>query len=161
VTSRKTFKGRHRYEIPANRAQEFGTYTAAWQDAGIMPEILQSQPTATQSGQQRTSTGAMMEFLGGEIGRSLPFHSDATTKEIPLPDDFDAWALPEISPQAMADIDRLIAETTVAQAGPANAAAVGAEIHADLAMEDLRFEDLDMDFDGVFDFPIDESFRAA
>ena len=154
-------KGRHRYEIPANRAREFETYTAAWQDAGIMPEILQSGATATQSGQQRTSTGAMMEFLGGEIGRSLPFQSDVTTKEIPLPDDFDAWALPEISPQAMADIDRLIAETAIAQADPSNVAAAGDEVPADFAMEDLRFEDLDMDFDGVFDFPVDESFGAA
>jgi len=76
----------HKFVLPADRARQFATTTGAWQDAGIMPEAINTADLSFPSIDQpdKTSTGAMMEFLGGNIGAELNFAQDALTSEIPL-----------------------------------------------------------------------------
>lgn len=77
---------RHKYVLPADRAKQFATTTPAWQDAGMMPEAINTADLSFPSidDQDKTSTGAMMEFLGGNIGGDLNFAQDAITSDIPL-----------------------------------------------------------------------------
>ena len=127
-----------------------------------MPDPV-STATAGFEPQQSITTGAMMEFLGGDIGQSLPFSSDAATSSIPLPTDCD-WMMSEDPVQEAAinyDIDRLIAETTEAQSGqnltadvfPISTAEV--DVPTDLAMEDFNFDDI------VFDMPMDDTVEQS
>ena len=161
--TKKSYLQRHRYELPKHRAQQFATITGAWEDSGLMPE-----PVTTSIGHmdpQSTTTGAMMEFLGGDVGHDLPFITDAQTSTIPLETDFN-WAIPASTDDEAAminDVDRLIAETTAAQAQQSitadttSAMFPSATMPNDLMMEDINF-DIDMDFEGVFDMPMDETF---
>ncbi|TKA82574.1 hypothetical protein B0A55_01212 [Friedmanniomyces simplex] len=110
---------RHRLELPPDEARRFATTTAAWVDSGVMPEPLHTeyqQPTI--ANQTSISTGAMMEFLGNDLGSYLPFSSDANTSNIPLPtaagntDWMDIEGVPLDDPTFMNDLDDLIAATT-------------------------------------------------
>ena len=167
VNGKKPYLQRHRYELPKNRAQRFATTTGAWQDSGTMPEpVTTSAPSVDL---QDTSTGAMMEFLGGDIGKNLPFSSDAQTSRIPLDPDF-SWAVPTTAAEEAAmihDVDQLIAETTAAQsqqpttANSFSDATTSGDLPTDFGMDVFDF-DMDMDFDeGAFDMPMDETFGQA
>jgi hypothetical protein len=107
----------------------------------------------------------MMEFLGPDLGRTLPFSADPETSTIPIGSGLD-WNLPTSGVDEatiMEDVDRLIAETTLSQSQPPisadtfSAMTILPDIQHDLAMNDLDF-DMEMDFDGVFDMPMDETF---
>ena len=162
TAAKKPYLQRHQYQLPAHRAQQFATITGPWEDSGSMPAPL-STPSID-LGPHLTSTGAMMEFLGPDLGRALPFSTDEETSAIPIENDA-MWNLPtSAADQAMMeDVDRLIAETTLAQSQPPisadmfSAMTTSADIPHDLTMNDLDF-DMEMDFDGVFDMPMDETF---
>lgn len=152
---------RHRYALPLDRAPLFATTTPPWDDSGTMPAPY-STAAARIFHQEGTTTGAIAEFLGADITAHLPFAHAAATAPLPFaPAEDLSWAVPrtaEEERQLMADFDRLIAETTAAQAerGVMAPAEVGE------GMEGVRFEDaLEMDFDGVFDMPMDETFVPA
>jgi hypothetical protein len=161
--AKKPYMQRHRYQLPVHRAQQFATTTGPWEDSGSMPA-----PVSTASidlGPHITSTGAMMEFLGPDLGRTLPFSADPETSTIPIGSGLD-WNLPTSGVDEatiMEDVDRLIAETTLSQSQPPisadtfSAMTILPDIQHDLAMNDLDF-DMEMDFDGVFDMPMDETF---
>ncbi|KAK4569380.1 hypothetical protein LTR86_003143 [Recurvomyces mirabilis] len=182
---------RHRMELPPDRAQRFATVTGPWEDAGMMPDAIPgytapgvlsadlSLPTIEQANQ--VSTGAMMEFLGGEMGGHLPFSTDANTSTIPLM--VSASELGQID-WSMQDLDELVAATSTAP--PATATQLATAWHggssifaaqslvhsnsrsslptmiaeeslgADLVMEDLNFDD--MTFDAAYDLPLDDTF---
>ncbi|KAK5175769.1 uncharacterized protein LTR77_000909 [Saxophila tyrrhenica] len=158
-SQRDDYHPRHRYELPKERAQRFATTTGPWEHSGLMPPTISTAELANTP--NTTSTGAMMEFLGGEIGQHLPFSADPETALIPINNDFD-WAMPTTEAEEAAinrDIDRLIAETSGGQQQPAM---TGMEFPAmtgpdTTAMPDFNF-DMDMDFDGVFDMPMDDTF---
>lgn len=82
----RSYLPRHKYVLPEDRAKQFATTTGAWQDAGMMPEAINTADLSFPSIDQheRTSTGAMMEFLGGNVGAELGFARDAATSQIPL-----------------------------------------------------------------------------
>ncbi len=149
---------RHRYELPRERAQRFATTTGPWIDSGMMAPTITTAEDATAA--NTTSTGAMMEFLGGEIGQHLPFAAHPHTADIPLAD--PDWPMPTTAAEQEAinrDIEELIAETTVAQTQQSIAAEMSflETDYAD-AMETTDFDfDMEMDFDGIFDMP-DETF---
>ncbi|KAK4540460.1 hypothetical protein LTR36_009206 [Oleoguttula mirabilis] len=135
--SGKAHLRRHKLELPADRAQRFETTTPAWQDAGMMPPPM---PTATLGlGYGTTSTGAMMEFLGGDVGRNLPFSNDAATSRIALPPtvaqafdwNFDL-AAPVDDAEMLKDLDDLIAATSTA---PSGSTAASGEAVAPLLMD--------------------------
>ena len=161
--AKKPYTQRHRYRLPAHRAQQFATTTGPWEDSGSMPA-----PVSTASidlGPHITSTGAMMEFLGPDLGRTLPFSTDLETSTIPIGSDMN-WNLPTSAANDMAmmeDVDRLIAETTLSQLQPPISAGMfsvpttSADVTNDFTMNELDF-DMEMDFDGVFDMPMDETF---
>lgn len=171
TTFKKTVVPRHRYELPKERAARYETTTGAWEDSGTMPEAITtaSAPTSTTFaplGTPTTSTGAMMEFLGGNIGQHLPFSSDAETSRIPL-EDFQ-FMLPATAAEEEAlnrDLDLLIAQTTAPETQAMGAVAGGFDFDApmaiDVAMEDGMGFDVEMDFDGVFDMPLDETFDLS
>lgn len=158
VTPKKTYMQRHRYELPQDRAHRFATTTGPWQDSGMMPmPVSTSTPDIEQN---NTTTGAMMEFLGGDVGHSLPFSSDVATSTIRMPPTLD-WSMPTDPSQDAAvnfDIERLIAETTESQSQhnlTADAFTIPTtemDLPNDLAMEDLNFDDI------IFDMPMDDTF---
>lgn len=161
--AKRPFVPRHRYQLPARRAQQFATTTGPWEDSGSMPAPIST--ASIDLGPNITSTGAMMEFLGPELGGTLPFSTDAETSTIPITSNFN-WDLPTSTADEaamMQDVDRLIAETTLPQSDePVSAEMFGgmtssADATADLTMNDVNF-DMDFDFDGVFDMPMDETF---
>ena len=127
-----------------------------------MPELMSTGALEAQS----TTTGAMMEFLGGDIGQYLPFGSDAATSTIPL-SDFD-WAIPTTAAEEAAlvsDVEKLIAETSPHQGQQAPATddlllptTRAQECSYDFTMEDPTFDEMELNFDGVFDMPMDETF---
>lgn len=154
-TNKKAFLQRHRYELPADRARLFATTTPAWTDSGSMPNIVPTTSTEARIfHQEGTTTGAIAEFLGGDLSGHLPFAADTATSAIATPpvDDL-AWAIPRTA-EELADFDRLIAESE--QTGRFVPAAEGEGI--DAVMEGMNFDELEMDFDGVFDMPVDETF---
>ncbi|KAK3706633.1 hypothetical protein LTR37_012642 [Vermiconidia calcicola] len=164
-TLRKPYLQRHRYELPKDRVQRFATTTKAWQDSGLMPDTITTVPAPAEG--QPTSTGAMMEFLGGDLGQDLPFSTHVETSQIPLAG-LD-WSLPnseQEEPAINRDIDKLIAETTAAQAQQSINAdlfapeATGQGLAGDPMMEDLDF-DMDLDFEGVFDMPMEDTFYPS
>lgn len=67
VSAWRGFLPRHKYQLPKNRAQCFETVTGPWQDSGKMPNPELTAPPSIEQ-PYHTSTGAMMEFLGGDIG---------------------------------------------------------------------------------------------
>lgn len=164
ASGKKPFLQRHRYQLPAHRAQQFATTTAPWEDSGSMPA-----PTSTASidlGPHITSTGAMMEFLGPELGQTLPFSSDEQSSTIPITSEFD-WTMPTTAAEEAAmlvDVDRLIAETTPPETqlplldGVFPDLTTSAHVPTGTAMDDFNF-DMDMDFDAIFDMPMDETFE--
>jgi hypothetical protein len=88
-TSTSPYLRRHRYELPPHRAQRFATVTPAWKDSGMMPPVTYTTSTPDLSlpgieNTQSTSTGAMMEFLGPNIGSGLEFAHSGTSEQIPL-----------------------------------------------------------------------------
>lgn len=166
AAGKKPYLQRHRYQLPAHRAQQFATTTGPWEDSGIMPEPLSM--VSIELGPHITSTGAMMEFLGPDLGRTLPFSTDLETSTIPIGSDLD-WNLPNSVAEEAAmieDVDRLIAETSLPQpqasipADTLSAITPSADLLNDLTMNDIDF-DMDMDFDGVFDMPMDETFGLS
>ncbi|KAI7705632.1 hypothetical protein KC353_g12762, partial [Hortaea werneckii] len=149
-----------------------------WPDSGEMPSVV-STASLQQPAETITSTGAMMEFLGPNLGSHLPFSADRTTSPIPSPHPEPAggqWdfglAEPAENDQMLKDLDDLIAATS-----GANAPAIQTETQApdatdhldtswmmedetlpplgadslpnDLVMDDLSFDDLT--FGGAFD----------
>lgn len=88
-TSTSPYFRRHRYELPPDRAQRFATVTPAWKESGLMPPPTFTGSTPNLSipsiaQPDTTSTGAMMEFLGPNVGAGLEFANDESTKQIPL-----------------------------------------------------------------------------
>lgn len=88
-TSTSPYLRRHRYELPPERAQRFATVTPAWKESGLMPPPTFTASTPDLSipsiaQPNTTSTGAMMEFLGPQVGADLSFANDAATQQIPL-----------------------------------------------------------------------------
>lgn len=171
---------RHKYELPKDRARLFATTTPAWEDAGMMPmPVHTTLPDISEMPTSTTSTGAMMEFLGGDIGAHLPFSTDALTSNIPLPEYTNAetdWQLPGGGTVSHEDMMDLI-KATSDEGGPVFSAGMvdldmdwtNAEMGTDLAtttmagvegtpaaMDDVNVDDLT--FDGVFDMPLDETF---
>lgn len=167
---KKVVMPRHRYQLPKERAARYQTTTGAWEDSGIMPTAVTtaSAPTATNIAPMdpsATSTGAMMEFLGGDIGQHLPFSSDVETSRIPLED--YQFMLPTTAAEDEVlnrDLDLLIAQTTAAETQQLATAAgtfdFGAPVTNDVALDGMDL-DFDMDFDGVFDMPLDETFDMS
>lgn len=164
-TKKPGYLPRHKYELPLERAQLFATTTPPWDDAGNMPPAMSTE--AKISHQEGTTTGAMTEFLGADMSGHLPFANDATTSNIPYSSAEDmSWAMPKTAEeerQLLADFDQLIAETTAAQAQqPTSAPAMDAFPMAngpvDMDMSGMNFDDFEMDFDSVFDMPMDETF---
>jgi hypothetical protein len=166
---------RHKMELPHERAQRFATVTGPWKDSGVIPATIDTQTMlpGTQFN-DRTSTGAMVEFLGGEIGAHLPFVSDAATSVIPLlpEDNCLDWQAGEAAPLddaiLMQDLDELIAATSTAPpamlsqlptAAPPPLAndglgfgtSSGDGFDTDLVMDDLDFDDVT--FGSAFDMP--------
>ncbi|EMD00787.1 hypothetical protein BAUCODRAFT_29157 [Baudoinia panamericana UAMH 10762] len=170
---KKQYLQRHKYELPQDRAARFETTTGAWQDSGMMPEPQRTLPVGGKSTPdieqtQSTTTGAMMEFLGGTVGGELPFSTDVSTSTIPLPllgannDWMAAEGLPTDDPAFMQELDEFIASTTaptiqsgyaLASSMPAFSAASGieqsmmlrtapADSTMDMAIEDLNFDDM-------------------
>lgn len=86
---RRTHMPRHRLQLSPERAQHFATVTEAWQESGMIPPPISTAQMAgivpATSTATNTTTGAMMEFLGGNIGGSLAFSNDALSTAIPLP----------------------------------------------------------------------------
>ena len=163
-TTKKPYLQRHRYQLPRDRAERFATTTGPWEDSGMMPEPVPTMRPGIEN-QHSTTTGAMMEFLGGDIGQYLPFSADAATSAIPLLADTGNYDPSTTSAQEEAmirDIDKLIAETTTAQseqpiaaeAFPTAMSQVGGP--NDVRMEHCMLDDMDMDFDTVFDMSLDE-----
>lgn len=176
---------RHKYELPKDRARLFATTTPAWEDAGMMPApVHTSLPDISEMpASTATSTGAMMEFLGGDMGGHLPFSTDAMTSDIPLPEYTNAetdWQLPDggtVSHEDMMDLIKATSDETgqVFGAGmvdldmdwtnadmaidPPATTMAGLDGATPAAMDDVNFEDLT--FDGVFDMPLDETFGLA
>jgi hypothetical protein len=88
-TSTSPYLRRHRYELPPDRALRFATVTPAWKEAGLMPPVTYTASTPDLSlpsiaNADSTSTGAMMEFLGPNIGAGLDFVNEMATQQIPL-----------------------------------------------------------------------------
>jgi len=89
-TSTSPYLRRHKYELPPHRAQRFATVTPAWKDSGLMPPVTYTTSTpdlslpAIENTGATTSTGAMMEFLGPNIGSGLDFAQSGTSEQIPL-----------------------------------------------------------------------------
>ena len=173
--NKKSFLQRHRYELPHDRAQLFATTTGPWTDSGSMPPAFSTADEARIFHQEGTTTGAMAEFLGGGMSGHLPFAADNATSQIPFsaPVDGDmSWMVPrtaEEERQLVADFDRLIAETTAGAQAPHPMSAPVTEGPMDMGMDtvnadtsgngmDVNFDDFEMDFDGVFDMPLDETF---
>lgn len=190
VGSRKCYTQRHKLELPQDRARRFATTTGAWEDSGMMPEPV---PTSSVDPQQvqNTTTGAMMEFLGGEVGGSLLFSNDLATSNIPLQGsgdldwDFGATA-PMNDAEMMRDLDDLIAATAAPQPQSGHPAVdqfttatppidtswmntdetlqPASDFPADLVMDDLVMDDFnfnDMTYDGVFDMSLDDTFGVG
>jgi hypothetical protein len=88
-TSTSPYLRRHKYELPPHRAQRFATVTPAWKESGLMPPVTYtaSMPDLSLPAietTESTSTGAMMEFLGPNIGSGMEFARDGTSEQIPL-----------------------------------------------------------------------------
>jgi len=176
-----TYLSRHKFELPPEKARRFATITGAWKDSGMMPEAIATASLAPQP-TESTTTGAMMEFLGGDIGGNLPFSNDGATSDIPMPsttaNEID-WTLdltaPGDSTDMLMDLDDLIAATSGPQQFPAATTAheqipldtswmatgealmpmsIATDVPNDFVMEDLDFDD--MTFGGVFDIPADD-----
>lgn len=165
-------------ELPVDRARRFATTTPAWSDSGEMPNVV-STASLQQPAETITSTGAMMEFLGPNLGSHLPFSADRTTSRIPSPHPAPAnghWdfglAEPAENDQMLKDLDDLIAATSSANAPTIPTGTkepdttdqldtswmmedetllpLGADsLPNDLVMDDLSFDDLT--FGGAFD----------
>lgn len=100
---------RHKLELSPERAQLFETITGPWSESGRMPDPIYRQPTVSGTN-DFTTTGAMMEFLGGDVGSNLPFSTDLMTSNIQAPMENDMnWMIADGS---MVNLDELIASTT-------------------------------------------------
>ncbi|TKA44145.1 hypothetical protein B0A54_04911 [Friedmanniomyces endolithicus] len=170
---------RHRLELSPEKSRHFATTTGAWVDSGTMPETryTQFQPPSL-TNQHSISTGALMEFLGDDLGGCLPFSNDANTSEIPLPNAFggvdwmDVEGVPLEDPAFMSELKELIAATTA----PGDASGQVAATTWDDAMvlpstafghaegmqgmmepggDNMDFDFGDMTFDAAFDMPMD------
>lgn len=199
----RTYLPRHKLVLPQDKARLFATTTGAWEDSGSMPTALPTTTTSlpnieeTAGASSKTSTGAMMEFLGGDVGAGLPFSTDTQTSEIQLPNfDFNDMALPQVTQeellsqlnellnttttttapadQPLPDFDAMAMDWTTADAQMTSTGEMNATLPADETadfdfntnmndlMNDVNLEggDLgDLDFDGVFDMPLDETFH--
>ncbi|PIB02819.1 hypothetical protein CB0940_11718 [Cercospora beticola] len=164
--ARKPYLQRHRYELPKDKANMFATTTGAWEDSGMMPQAVD---TSLPDINENTTTGAMMEFLGGNVGASLSFANDALTSQIPsqnlTPEEEVDLAMlnnGDITPEEMDEI----LNTTAAQ-GMDDIADVdmswltpdvvdttnnATPVSQDMIMDDFNFDDM------IFDMPIDEGF---
>lgn len=175
---------RHKYHLSEDRAQRFATITGSWPECGVMPPPqLTSPPTIEQSFD--VSTGAIMEFLGGEVGASLPFSNDAATSTIPLsapdlPQQSRAGGLDWLFPDTTSalteqQIDEIIRTTTAADVVALDAMAtamdttwMSGEVGPATAAESDGAFDVnmntaldDMTFDDVFETPMDDIFSLG
>lgn len=201
----KTYLRRHKFQLPKERANNFETVTGPWKDSGIMPDpvytaadgegrtpcyptrgTLVPMPSVAEQS-IGTSTGAMMEFLGGQIGAHLPFSQDAATSTVTpptmapadmnfifdRPDHMDEFALkgldrlPEVSMltgQPTSSVTAMEQESNIFQPNFATSVHDGIpsntalDIPMDEVIDDFDFDDIT--FDGVFDMPIDDTFGA-
>lgn len=172
ATKTASYLKRHKYELPVAQARLFETTTRAWGDSGSMPQAVHTSllniPEAT-----TTSTGAMMEFLGGDVGASLPFSNDALTSQIELPDfsiGENDWELPGGGAMTEAEMMDVVDATTFNQADllpdvtamdfdwNAAMATTAADFGTLPATDGNEFAFDDLTFDGVFDVPFDETF---
>ncbi|CAK3758808.1 Homeobox TGIF1 [Lecanosticta acicola] len=199
---------RHKLELPKDKARLFATTTGAWEDSGVMPKTVETSLPSIQE-TNHVSTGAMMEFLGGDMGALLPFSHDARTSQIPLPTAGGGgggggdWRQlsSEISQEEMMHcLDELLSTTnhtttTTTKTSATTTSSATAEssypsamemememdwttgfevpagLPADLSMVvhnkdvdvnfDFDFEEEEMDFDGIFDMPLDETFGGG
>ena len=120
----KPYLPRHKLVLPPDRAQRFASTTGPWVDSGVMPEPIYYSHSNTEAA-INTSTGAMIEFLGGDVGRDLPFSNDVQTLAIPGPfsSNYDwmvAEGIPVDNDYIMQDLDDLIAATTTTPLAPAD-----------------------------------------
>ncbi|KAK0319688.1 hypothetical protein LTR82_009394 [Friedmanniomyces endolithicus] len=170
---------RHRLELSPEMSRHFATTTGAWVDSGTMPETryTQFQPPSL-TNQHTISTGALMEFLGDDLGGCLPFSNDANTSEIPLPNAFggvdwmDVEGVPLEDPAFMGELEELIAATTAPGDASGQAAATtwddsvlfpstafghaeGMQGMMEPGGDDTDFDFGDMTFDAAFDMPMD------
>lgn len=88
-TSTSPYLRRHRYELPPDRAMRFATVTPAWKESGLMPPVTYTASASDLSipsiaNPDSTSTGAMMEFLGPNIGAGLNFANDPASQQISM-----------------------------------------------------------------------------
>ena len=181
-TGRQPFFPRHRYQLPEDRARHFETVTGPWQDSGTMPTPITTLAPPTIENVDSISSGAMMEFLGS-LGQHLPFSSDAATSEIPLLN-INPTSPSNKSPEEVAldaEVDRLILESTMAETTqsiiPETSDWTSASMVQPLAAGEFEWDhsmsmvtgngamlgmghqnDMEMDFDGVFDMPLDDTF---
>jgi hypothetical protein len=127
---------RHKYELPKDRARLFETTTPAWEDSGKMPNVMYTvddvarahdaciatqglmDPSVPSVAGQTTTTGAMMEFMGPQVGSEMPFRMDQATSIIdPSAPPFGGQTQGPASgaysdEQMMRELDELIAATT-------------------------------------------------
>ena len=84
----------------------------------MWPTILIASGAADAGAGSKTSTGAMMEFLGGDVGAGLPFSTDTQTSEIQLPNfDFNDMALPQVTQEELlSQLNELLDTTTTTTA---------------------------------------------
>ncbi|KXT15713.1 hypothetical protein AC579_124 [Pseudocercospora musae] len=171
---KKSLLQRHRYELPNKLANMFATTTGAWEDSGIMPQAVHMSLTNI----PETSTGAMAEFLGGNLGADLSFINDAITSSIdaaPLTsaENFE-WQLPageDFSPEELMD---LMKPTTAPDFDPMTAVesnwnmdvmrstntSSSMNLPSDLHMNDISLDEMNFD-DMIFDMPLDDTFGAT
>lgn len=133
---RHVYVRRHMYELPPHRAQRFATLTGRWEDSGKMPAVRNTNVTTfadasrIEEGREtgETSTGAMMEFLGGHLGSDLHFAHDANTSPIPLK---STQPHPPQQPQlALEGRDRERVETQEGFSLPSTTADAGMQLRA-------------------------------
>ncbi|KAF2215943.1 hypothetical protein CERZMDRAFT_90035 [Cercospora zeae-maydis SCOH1-5] len=135
----------------------------------MMPAIVD---TSLPDIHESTSTGAMMEFLGGHVDASLPFAHDALTSQIPFqkltPGEEVDWAVLNngvITPEEMDEILNTTAAPGMENIGDVDMSWLTPDVTdttddniqatQDLVMDDFNFEDM------IFDMPIDEGFDEA
>ncbi|EME82923.1 uncharacterized protein MYCFIDRAFT_211199 [Pseudocercospora fijiensis CIRAD86] len=168
---KKSFLQRHRYELPKEKANMFATTTGAWEDSGVMPQVVNTSLTDI----PENSTGAMAEFLGGNLGADLPFINDAITSSINAASaeniDWQISAEGEFSPEQLIDLmnptsapdfDPMhVMETNWnGDIMPSTHTSSSMDLPNDLHMNDISLEDMNFD-DIIFEMPLDDTFGTT
>lgn len=163
------YRARYTYELPPDRAQRFATITAASHEAGVLGEQIDTTAPDFRPADGDT-TGAMMEFLGGTVGQSLPFSHDAASSAIPpLSSKWVCWSEPMATQptidEGVCDENGMWRDGNFQWSPCANAQADlnagGLPSTAENEVTDFAMNDFDLEsmkFDGVFDMPLDDTF---